>query len=139
MAETDQSDDVSISSKDQFVLGGPGADTFHWAEAARVSNTGPGAHPAIIDGGAGIDTLFLPGSVHAWYWTTNGAETDLYRTGGQAPVADLFGVEYLHFQNYGGAAQALVLLSTENAATSLTSVNASPNDFAATDAHWLLH
>ncbi|MDA9464495.1 hypothetical protein [Bradyrhizobium sp. CCBAU 53415] len=85
------SDNVWISSQDQFVLGGPGDDIFHWV-ASRTPDK-----PTTIDGGAGRDTLMLPGSENLWAAVSNGSETDLYQKGAKDPVAILYNVEHLQF------------------------------------------
>lgn len=90
---TDHNDDVHISSSDKFVLGAKGDDTFRW----DIRNFN--APPVIIDGGPGIDTLFLPGSSNSWDLVTNGAETNLYFKSAHSLVAELFGIESVHFQN----------------------------------------
>lgn len=98
LAGTDHNDDVHISSSDKFVLGAAGDDTFRWD--IRNSN----APPVIIDGGPGIDALFLSGSSNAWDLVTNGAETNLYFKPTHSLVAELFGIESVHFQS-GAIAQ----------------------------------
>lgn len=75
------------------MLGGAGDDAFRWD--SRNSNV----PPVIIDGGPGIDTLFLHGSSNSWALVTNGAETNLYFKPTHSLVAELFGVESVHFQN----------------------------------------
>lgn len=90
---TDHNDDVHISSSDKFVLGAKGDDTFRW----DIRNFN--APSVIIDGGPGIDTLFLPGSSNSWDLVTNGAETNLYFKSAHSLVAELFGIESVHFQN----------------------------------------
>lgn len=99
MPGTEQSDDVWISSKDQFVLGGSGDDTFHWpgGSVLRWASITPTGDPTTVDGGADTDTLVLPGRQSDWSFITNGAETDLYKRGSPDPVAVLYEVEYLQF------------------------------------------
>ena len=104
MPGQDQSNTVTISSADQFVLGGPGDDNFQWTPLS------PGQHaagsPTIIEGGAGIDTLLLPGlpaprpGQAAWSLKTiSSAETDLYinLSVGHQLVARLFDIEHIDF------------------------------------------
>ncbi|QHP67434.1 hypothetical protein EI171_08330 [Bradyrhizobium sp. LCT2] len=89
---TNQEDNVTISSQDDFVLGGAGNDNFHW-----TMQTSAGSHPVVIDGGLGTDTLYLPGPQSLWYWRTIGTETDLYLKGSHDPIAIIYGVEHFHF------------------------------------------
>ncbi|MGX1412797.1 hypothetical protein [Bradyrhizobium elkanii] len=84
---------VTVSSQDYFVLGGPGNDSFHWA----MQRSATPDHVTVVDGGQGTDTLYLPGPQSLWSWSTTGTETDLSLKGSHGPVAILHGIEYLHF------------------------------------------
>ena len=95
MPGTDQNDNVVISPNDQFVLGGPGNDTFNWTPlfpGQQLTN----ASPTVIDGGAGVDTIAVPGLPIFWSWQTKGAETDLFQ--GKNLVAKLYDVENVYFE-----------------------------------------
>ncbi|MCW2114442.1 hypothetical protein [Bradyrhizobium elkanii] len=112
MPGTTHNDDVHISSRDKFVLGDAGNDTFHW----DVTNFN--APPIIIDGGPGADTLWLPGSSKSWSLVTSGAETNLYFLPTHHLVAELFGVESAHFSDGRITHIPQPLLAANNSANS---------------------
>lgn len=113
MPGTDHNDNVHISARDKFVLGSAGDDTFHWDIASF------NAPPIIIDGGAGVDTLFLPGSSKSWGVVTSEAETNLYFLPTHHLVAELFGVESAHFSDGKISLIPQPLLAANNSANNM--------------------
>lgn len=87
----DLDSEISISSADQFVLGGRGNDTFDWTDGPTstwLTN---------IEGGGGHNALVLPGPKAAWSWLTHDAGFDLFST--NTLVARLYDIESLRFDD----------------------------------------
>jgi len=94
----DQSNFVTISHEDDFVLGGPGADFFNWPRQGLGEQIRDSV--VTIDGGCGSDILSLPGFQFLWSWTTEGPKTNLFSLAGPGRrlVAILYNISYLHFE-----------------------------------------
>jgi probable HAF family extracellular repeat protein len=83
--------EITISPADQFVLGGDGDDMMDWDGAVAGNGI------LVIEGGAGRDTLVLPGPEAEWSWLAHGPGFDLFSDNNF--VARLYGIESLLFDD----------------------------------------